>query len=207
MKETKEFNPGGYYLFESTASARSCYFESNEEIKIFKSLFNRYLGKYIDIHKMFISSEGYNILLRIKDKSILIKAYRLFCRKKRRNYDTKKEREIWRIISEQMRVFHSLYVKTVNKLRNRSGVLVKQSYKRYYFECEKEFTLYMEEMKKGKEIQNQKNKRYRVKSSWKRGVNWSNYRKGNWVKRLVDIGLRNDVVGKIIIHTFNSHSP
>ena len=141
MKITHEFMPGGYYMFESLASGRSCYFESKEEAEIFKCLLKRYLIKYVQINKLYLSSEGFQILLRVRTKETIIKHYRDGRKKQGKECRKGFIKSPWRIISEQMRKFMSLYVRAVNKIRGREGVLVKQRYQRYYFESEVEYTL------------------------------------------------------------------
>ena len=47
MQKTIQLESGGLYMIESLSSGNSGYFENSEEIKIFKNLFKRYLGKYV----------------------------------------------------------------------------------------------------------------------------------------------------------------
>ncbi len=207
MQETKEIVPGGYYMFESLSSSRSCYFESSEEIRIFKVLLNRYLSDYLHIQKLYVSSEGYQILLRVKSKPVVIKNYQSEIERKGKEIKLIFIKEPWRIISERIRIFHSRYVKCVNKIRGRKGVLVQKRFTRYYFDSISEYMAYENEMETGKEIEGQKEKRYRVEKAWIDRVNWAIFRGVDFVGGLCYKAFPDFVVRKLIISTFSSHIP
>ncbi len=207
MQETKEIKGGGYYLFESLSSGRSSYFENNEETELFKRLWRRYMRGYIETHKIYLSSEGYHILLRIRDRKKLILKYVGICERRDKGVNIDYLKEPWRIVSEQVRIFHSTYVKRVNRLRGREGGLVKQRFRRFYFESVDEFRDYEEEMDEGKEIRGQRNARYRVSARWVKGVNWVGVRSLEWVESAMNQHFNNHVVSKIVKLTFKTHNP
>jgi hypothetical protein len=155
MKRIHEFQAEGYYLFESMSGARSCYFESEKEISIFKKLWSRYMSSYTETYKQYFSSEGYQILLKIKSVSIIHKRYINRCKKKKKELNPIFLKETWRIISEQVRIFHSVYAKTINVIRGREGVLVKNRYRRYYFDGYEEFKEYERKMDEEERIKTQ----------------------------------------------------
>ncbi len=201
MKETYEIRPNSYYLFESLSSGRSCFFESEKELQIFKKLFNRYIGPYVKVHKFFTSSEGYQILLKVRGKEVLERIYTYSCERKGRIPKQLFIEEKWRIISEQMRIFHSVYVKCVNKIRDRKGVLVQHRYKRYYFDTITEYENYIDEMERGKEVAGQKNVKYRVSQRWIDLVRWGVIRRVEWGESAVNNDFDKYVVSKLIIST------
>jgi hypothetical protein len=207
MKKIHELECGGYYLLSSLATARSCYFENEDEILKFRLLFKRYLTYYINIHKVYMSSEGYEILIRVKSLEVVKRTYIEYCKKLNKEVKVEFIKEPWRIISEQMRIFGSVYAKWVNSERDRSGGLVKERYRRYYFESYEEFEMYKNEMREGSEIRSQRNKRYQVSTRWIRAINWSIIRGVERVEGLVDIDFKNYVVQKLIKSTFSLHSP
>ena len=206
MLETKKLHCGSYYQFESLAGGRSCYFESDEEVELFRRLWRRYMGSYIETHKMYLSSEGYQVLMRIRKDRIIKDNYIKRCMRSKKELNAKFLEEPWRIISEQMRIFHSTYVKCVNKIRSREGVLVKSSYRRYYFETKEEFEIYECVMKEGKEIESQRNRKYGVSREWVNGVNWLMIRGVEWVESFAGRGFTNNVVSKLIKTTLITHS-
>lgn len=201
MQSTIKVESGGYYLFESLSSGRSCYYESEEEISFFKMLFRRYMNNYVEVHKMYLSSEGYQILLRIRGNEVIINNY--VKKRKKRGKTVKKEflEEPWRIVSEEMRQMMSLYVKGVNRMRGRKGVLVQSRYKRYYFEDVKEWEEYVKAMEAGKEIEGQENERYRVSKRWIDVVRWGIIRGKEWVESAMDITFKNLVIPNLIEST------
>lgn len=208
MKKTFEIQAGCYYLFESLASGKSCYFESEEEIKNFRSLFSRYLSECVEIHKMYLSSEGYQILLRVKSLRVLRMMYKKRC--ERRGVEVKKAYmdEVWRIVSEQMRIFHSVYVKSSNRIRGRKGVLVQSRFSRYYFDSKEEYEKYKEQMEeRGEEIKGQIKEAYSVSNRWKLKVRWGIVRGFEWVESAKDVALKDYVVNKMLLMTRNTHSP
>ncbi len=200
-----ELQCGGYYKIESLASSRNCYFEKEEEIEKCISLFKRYLSSYIDVHKMYFSSSGYQVLLRVKGKKSIISTYLASCEKRGKKLCQRFIDEPWRILSEQFRIFHSVYAKWVNKLRDRSGGLVKSRFGRYYFESVSEFSTYYEEMEQGKEIISQQNKRYRVSRRWKMGVRWWLYRGIGNVGGSIIKAFPSYVVSNLVIFTKSLH--
>lgn len=158
MKNIKDLVTGCVYLFKSLSCGNSCYFETEDEILEFKKLFNRHLNKYVSIHSLQLNIEGYRILVKVKDKRTIISNYRM-----ERILSGKEINEVfisepWRIISEKIRIIHSLFVRKVNKLRERSGVLVKKSYERYYFDSLEEAKYFIEG--KGKNTKSQNNSKY-----------------------------------------------
>ncbi len=207
MRHTKELSSGGYYLFESLASSRSSYFESEEEIRYFKVLIKRYLLDYIDVQKLYVSKEGYQLLVKLRTTKTIIKRYRCKMLKKGKNIRKEYEEEPWRIISEQVRIFHSVYAKYVNRNRGRKGVLVQMCYSRYYYVEISELESYKKRMDKGEEIVGQKNVRYRVKKQWSRGVNWVFFRGKEFVESLCFKTLQDHVVETLIKSTYTFHNP
>jgi hypothetical protein len=197
---------GCYYLFESLASGRSCYYESEEEVQLFQKLFKRYMEKYVEIHKMYLSSEGYQILLRVRLKETVLRNYRKECEKEGKETKGEYIKEPWRIISEQMRKFKSLYVRAVNKIRRREGVLVKGRFMRYYFESKEVFDDYINKMDSGERIRSQRNGKYGVSERWVRKVKWSFVRGKEWVEMLMDRAFQKLVVSKLILKTLKAHS-
>ncbi len=188
-------------MLESLSSGNSCYFETDEEIKIFKQLALRYLAAYVHIHRLYVSSEGYHLLVEVKSQSVLRRNYTRRCNAKGKEINVLFYKETWRIVSEQIRILHSTFVKAANKCRDRKGVLVQKRYGRYYFESMEEFDGYIDCMDRGAEIQGQKNNRYRVRVSWKLGIRWGIFRCKEWVLGLCVVDFRDYVVSNLIKNT------
>lgn len=206
MKKVNEFHCNCFYMFESLASGRTCYFESEEEIEIFKLLFTRYMNNYVEVYHMEISSEGYQVLIKTRERRTVVNHYKKQCDKKGKSYRVDFIKEPWHIISEQMRIFLSLYARKANKLREREGVLVKKRFERFLFETEEELLGYLSTKNSIPEIQSQRNPKYRVELVLKKAVNWGMVRARNLAESIIKKAFHNLVVVNLIKSTLLAHS-
>ncbi len=205
MKKVNALECGGYYMIESKATARNSYFEHKGELERFRSLFRRYLGGFVGIEKVYVSGAGYQMLIKVKGRQVVLSEYKKGCKRKGKKVKELYVKEPWRIISEQMRIFGSVYAKWVNAERGRSGGLVKERYSRYYFEDYEEYRRYKERMEEGEEIFSQREGRYRLREEWKKEVEWMVFRGRVWVESMVNRALQEHVVDKLIIFTKSKH--
>ncbi len=206
MKRISTYEPGGYYVFESTSCGRNCYFENSKEIALFERLLKRYLSNYVLVHKLYTSSQGYHLVIKVRTEKTLLNHYINKIQSTGKAIVSKFKKEPWRIVSEQVRIFHSVYAKLVNKLRGRQGGLVQSRFKKYHFSSKEEFEKYVKQMDKGKEVESQRNERYKVSMRWKEVVDWGYYRKKDWVEKYAGNGFPDLVVSKLISLTKNLHS-
>ncbi len=207
MKRTHEIKPGNYYLFESLSSANSSFFESEEEIDIFKRLMNRYMSKYLEIHRMFIDRTGYQVLVRVRQRRTLRMNYKIRCEERDKEVKKSLLETPWKIVSEMMRIFKSLYVRAINRIRGREGVLVKQNYKKYYFENEEEYREYLERKEAGERIRSQKNEEYERGLVRNGGLDWVRGRVLEWGGVFDFKGFQGLVGLNLIKTTFTHHNP
>lgn len=206
MKNTHKLRTGGIYLFESLSTAQSIFFKNRKEIELFKKLIKRYLDNYVHIEKIYIDSMGYQIVVKLKQRRTILENYKNVCLKNNKSPKERELKEPWRIISESMRVFKSIYSKTVNKLRGRSGALVKHSYKKYYFDSGEEYKNYVHEMEGGKEIESQKEEEFKKKREDTEVENWVWFRAAEWAGSAVRYRLSKFVTRKWINLTKHLHS-
>lgn len=205
MRKTIQFVPRGIYLFKSESCGNTCFFESIEEIKLFKRLLIIHLKKYIKVHNVLLKLDGYQMLVKIRDSRTLVANY------KKEKYRTGAEikqifiNEPWRIISEKMRVVHSVFAKTINKLRERTGVLVKSSYERFLFDSLEEAIAYIDN---GNIIQetSQTNQKYKASKHHSFVYNWLYYKTRDWLTGLDLIKLNKLLLSKFIKATLLKHS-
>ena len=226
MKKTKEFYGTGYYVFESKASANSLYFENMKEVKLFLNYVDYFLCDFIKIHEYLITKDGWTMQVTIRDKETVKNNY-LKCRNQsdqcNRKFDHK---EVWRIVSERVRLMISHYVRNSNYMERREGSKVKESYQRFYFENFQEAKAHMESLRNQTKTHYQRKKKYRglkcyYSISKKRAVGHV-YLCSKWIekdkkrkkitmkkvlKSLVLKDFSNVVVPKMIKTTFNLHKP
>lgn len=161
MKTTKEMYPGCLYLFEGEASASSCFIQNEEDAKQFIILSNQYLKDYIKIHEFNLTKDSWIMIITIRSKEKIKKSY-LKRREQSKTCDRKNDhKKIWKIISEQMRLFLKHYVRTANKRCGREGSLVKEPFKRSYFESIEEAQQHVIELRRQLLKRQQKCKKYR----------------------------------------------
>jgi len=160
MKRIKKCKAKGLYIFEGRVSANSTYFENKSECKKFLIYANHYLKEVLTIHEFVLTRHGWHMLVRVKHKSKII----TFAEGNIKGAKNQKI-EVWRVVSEQIRLFLSTYVRVVNKFRGRTGVLVHSSYKRFYFEHVAEAQEHINKMREQLLDLSQRNKKYRGKRS------------------------------------------
>lgn len=147
MIATKEIHSNGFYIFASQASANSNYIENLEEARQLLVYARYYLKSYIIIHDYVITRHGWQFAVTLNPISL--------------DNSQEVEVDLWKIISERIRLFISTYVRRVNFSRNRRGVLVRNNYTKYYFETLGEATSHLNKMRNQRVKLYQKEKKYR----------------------------------------------
>jgi len=148
MKRTKEMKADCYYLFEGKSAANSVFIENLKEAKQFCIYANYFLKDYLKVHEYMINQDGWMMIVKLNSELKISSI-------------TNSKTEIWRIISERMRLLLSTYVRVTNQWEGREGVKVKNGYRRYFFESLAEAKLYL------KLIRNQKVKLYQKKRKYR----------------------------------------
>lgn len=205
MIKTEKFSCNSYYMFESLSSGRSSYFESGEEVKLFKKLFELHLSKHVELHRMYLFTEGYQLLVRTRHRSTILNNFRKKKAKQGKTVNIEYILEPWRVISEQMRIFMSSYVRQVNSMRGREGVLVKSRYNRYFFTDANDLNAYVAE-RAIHDKKSQRIKRYRVGKKWRKLVNWEKLWQRKSGRCAVYRAFPDLILSKLIRSTFLHHS-
>ena len=157
MKKVKETKAYGLYVFEGRVAANSSYFENIEECKKFLIYANYFLKDIMTIHEFILTRHGWHMLVKIKSKDQI----QDFNNSKTSGNDSPPNSiEIWKIVSEQVRLFLSTFVRVVNKRRGRTGVLVHSSYMRFCFESLREAKSHILKLREQLLKLSQKRKKY-----------------------------------------------
>lgn len=160
MKKTEKMRAGCLYLMKSMACSNTVYFEQLIDTKKFLELANQHLKDYMYIHEYMLCKDGWVFVARIKSAKAVREAYI----KKRLKYKKlPKELAIWKIISEQIRLFIAEYVTNYNSRTGRKGVLVRRSYERYYFDTVQEAKMKISRIRRRIVGLQQPQKMYRAK--------------------------------------------
>lgn len=160
MKKTKKMFAECYYLLKGGSTARDLFFEDNQDIIDFRDQLESMLGCYIKVQKFHFYRDQWALAVKLNSKEEIIRQY-----KKDRDRSKKANRsndytEVWRIISERMRLFLSNYVRKTNFRKGRKGSKVDMTYERYCFtdvqELEAEITKW-----KARTVESRQEKKYR----------------------------------------------
>lgn len=159
MIKIKNIVAKGYYLFQGRASANSSFIEDLNEAKKFVILANFYFEGYLKIHDYLLTQDGWSFIVRINSVKSISKVVSL------ESEGELDESQIWRLVSERMRIFLSTFVKFTNKKQRRTGSKVHSSYERFMFETLPEAKAYVEKLRKGMIKHCQSRRKYRAKKS------------------------------------------
>lgn len=161
MKQTKKMYPGCVYLFEGQSSSSSCFIQSETDAKSFMTLANYNLKDFLKIHEYNLTKDSWIMVVSLRSREKIFKSYH----KKRDKSQTCNRKydhcEIWKIISEQVRQFLRSYVYAANKRSGREGSLVREPYKRSYFETIQEAKEYINNLRNQLMKKRQSLKKYR----------------------------------------------
>ena len=209
MIKTKKMYPDCFYLLKGESSANSCFIENMKEATLFIKLANRYLKNFVKIHEYLLTAEGWMIQVTIRKGDKVQKEYEKKRLKKNKSKGT--EKEVWFIISEQVRLMLSQYVIKTNRWEKREGSKVKESYKKYYFESAKEAKETILKMKNQKFRMIQRNKKYRkVKTHYKipKGEGkGSVFLCSKWIKNKKEGGVLRKEIGFNKLYVLNLDQP
>lgn len=211
---------GNLYLIRGASTANSPFFETEEDCGTFLQLAERFLKDYMTIGSFQNNRDGWAMIITTKSAREIKRAYY-----SRRELSTKCDvacayTEIWKMLSDQVRIFLSTYVKTTNFKSGRKGGKVRCRYERFVFESEEELEYYKAILETAYHEQAQPLKKYRPSKKLhkirKRFIHSSIYmssrllRLAAKVKELglscVDLGvLAQDVVRQLIHQTLHHH--
>jgi len=150
MKRVKEVKAGRFYIFKGLSNANSCFIETLEHGRLFLRYADYFLKNYVKVYDYIINEEGWMIVLKIQSKKELSELL------------DEEEFEVWRVISERMRLFLSTFVTISNRSKGRTGCLIHSSYERYYFESLSEALGTMEDIRNQRINLYQGNSKYRA---------------------------------------------
>lgn len=164
MESILKMQAGEYYIIESTASANSVYFENDNLAKLFFRYCDYYLKDYLHIEEYTLNASGWGMLIKVKSAQTIRKHYDKVLTSrisKQIKEGLNEPTEIWRILSERVRMFISTYVRMSNKLLGREGSLVRRKYGRYKFDSLSEAEDYISNIRHNQHDLNQPKEKYR----------------------------------------------
>ena len=161
MKRIKRMQAEHIYLIEGAVTANSSFFENEADCKDFMRLADEHLGAYLSINSFQNNRDGWVMIITTKSTQAIRTAYRLRRARSKKCKAGCAHYETWRILSDQIRILLSTYVKNTNQKSGRRGGKVRGNYKRYVFESVEEVEQMKQTLSKQKYDQSQELKRYR----------------------------------------------
>lgn len=222
MRKIKEMQADHFYMIRGASSANSPFFESTSDCKLFLDLAERFLGDYLKITCFQNNRDGWVMLIATRSAVDIKRAY--YARRARSTKCQKafEYKEVWRMLSDQIRIFLSTYVKTSNYRLGRIGGKVRCRYERFLFENEEEAVNMRDMLESIFYLQAQPLKRYRPAKKLhkfrgkilRRSVYVCSWLLSVPVKMrelgmsCVDVTLfSNDVVRQLVLRTLQHHFP
>lgn len=161
MKQIKKMQAGSFYLIRGASTANSPFFEGEADCKLFMQYADRFLKKYLSVACFQNNRDGWVMIIQTASAQEIKSAYLL---RRERSARCQKEfefAEVWQMLSDQIRIFLSAYVKATNHRSGRSGSKVRRRYERFIFESEEEAMAMKERLESEYYVQEHPNKRYR----------------------------------------------
>ncbi len=149
------------YLIRGSGVANSPFFETEEDCKLFLQYVDRFLRSYMTINLFQNNCDGWAMIVSTKSTEDIKQAYKERRARSKKCKKTCSYNEVWKILSDQVRILLSTYVKATNQKTGRKGGKVRSSYERFVFESPEEAQTMQMLMKKQRYRQQQPCKRYR----------------------------------------------
>lgn len=136
------------YLIRGCSVANTPFFEQEADCKLFLELADHYLKEYLTIASFQNNRDGWVMIIVTKTASVIKNAYcarRLLSKKCKKEFELQ---EVWKMLSDQIRILLSTYVRRTNHETGRKGAKVRHRYERFVFNSVEE-ALAMQESLEG----------------------------------------------------------
>lgn len=161
MKKIKKMAAEQVYLIRGASAANSPFFEKEEDCKLFLRLADRFLKDYLRINCFQNNRDGWVMLIVTRSSRDIKRAYYSRRSKSKKCQKKFEYKVVWQMLSDQIRILLSTYVKATNRKTGRSGGKVRCRYERFVFESEEEMESTRAAMERACYTQAQLMKRYR----------------------------------------------
>ncbi len=161
MRKIKKMQADHVYLIRGASVSNSPFFETEDDCKYFLKLADEHLEPYLKINNFQNNRDGWLMIISTNSSDAIKKAYKLRRSHSKKCKKVHEHKEIWRMLSDQVRILLSTYVKGANARSGRSGGKVKSNYERFVFESTEEVLEMKEKMESERVTLGQRLKRYR----------------------------------------------
>ncbi len=161
MLQIKKMAARHVYLIRGASVANSPFFESEDDCKLFLQYVDRYLSSYMTVNMFQNNHDGWAMIVSTRSSDEIKKAYKNRREQSKKCKKKNKYTEVWRMLSDQVRILLSTYVKATNQKTGRKGGKVRCSYERFVFVSAEEAQAVHSQMEQQRHDQRQPRKRYR----------------------------------------------
>ncbi len=222
MLRIKKMQADHVYLIRGASVANSPFFENEGDCKLFLKLVDRFLNSFITVNLFQNNRDGWAMIINTKSAEEIKRAYLERRAKSKKCKRAFQYNEVWRMLSDQVRIMLSTYVKATNQGRGRKGGKVRCSYERFVFESLVEAQAVRLQMESETYNQQQPAKRYRpsrklhkISKKLLRSSPFLSCAPLDVEERMVEIGVRcfdligfaSDVLRNLIKTTLHHHFP
>lgn len=126
------------YLIRGSSVSHTPFFEHQQDCRVFLELVDHYLKDYVSISSFQNNPNGWVMIITTKSAELIKKAYkarRALSKKCKKEFEFQ---EVWQMLSDQIRILLSTYVKKTNQATGRKGSKVRHRYERFVFESAQE---------------------------------------------------------------------
>ncbi len=161
MLKIKKLNAEHVYMVRGASVANSPFFETEDDCRLFLDLVDRFLKDYMFVNCFQNNRDGWAMIIATKSIEQIKKAYKERRAKSKKCKKSCEYKEVWKILSDQVRILLSTYVKATNYKTGRKGGKVRCNYERFVFESEEEALEMKMKLENERYNQEQPRKRYR----------------------------------------------
>lgn len=161
MRQIKKMEADHMYVIRGASTANSPFFEKEADCKLFLEYADRFLGDYLCINRFQNNRDGWVMLITTRSAREIKAAYYTRRARSKKCQKAFEYQEIWKMLSDQIRIFLSTFVKATNYLSGRTGGKVRCRYERFIFESEEEAMKLVSMLEREYYAQAQPLKRYR----------------------------------------------
>lgn len=138
MEKIKKMGAEHIYLIRGASCSNTPFFELESDCQLFLELADHYLRDYLKITSFQNNMHGWVMIICTESAAAIKAAYqarRALSKKCKKEFELN---EVWQILSDQIRIFLSTYVKRTNRRTKRKGTKVRRRYERFLFDSTEE---------------------------------------------------------------------
>lgn len=148
------------YMIRGASTANSPFFEQEQHCHLFLQLAQRFLADYVNVLSFQNNRDGWIMIISTHGSREIKKAYYTRRSKSKKCKKEFEYKEVWQMLSDQIRILLSTYVKATNRMTGRTGGKVRHRFERFIFDTMEEAIWMRDLLERVYYVQAQPRKRY-----------------------------------------------